>query len=224
MVRRSRMTLSFGLSCVAILHCPKPEDLSQLADILEFCAFTELMVSVQPDFNQGPFPSLAHNSNALFQYLQLVQTRLATRRLITDLAQHYRLQTSDGSHRAITWWFLRVLQRTASELFYLLSQFQSQPPKRHKMTSTAHRVHPHMTEDHYLFTGMKRTHMLANLKRVLGHWELVVENPRAKEWGSVQVRSGQFQVLISTSPGSMQEKPDRTPSSDSRFCHLILPY
>jgi hypothetical protein len=180
-------------------------------------------VSVQPEFNRDAFRSLANKSNSdvLFQYFQLVETRSATRHLLTQLDDHYRLQTPDGSYRAVTQCFLLVLQRTASEIFYLLSQFRPQPSKRKKVTSTARRVQSRMTEDHYLSTGMKRTYMLANLKRVLKHWELVTEEPRAGEWGSVQFRSGQYQVFVIPEPmlpNPMQVNPSCMSLS---ICHSL---
>jgi hypothetical protein len=169
------------------------------------------MIAVQPAFNRESIQSLGHKSNnhVLFQYLQLVETRRATRYLLTQLDEYYHLQTPDGLPRAITQCFLLVLRRTASELFYLLSQFQPRRSKRKKFSATS-RVQSRMYEDHYLSTGMKRMHMLDNLKRVLKHWHLDVEKPRAMEWGSVQFRSGQCQVFTSPNASSMQDSPDCT--------------
>jgi hypothetical protein len=173
--------------CVAVRdHFPQPEVLEEMADILEFCTFLELMVVVQPEFNKDSFVSLSQLSMPLHvqnQYLQLVEARRQSRRLISFLDLRYNLRSGKGrkgqSHRIRTC-FKNVLAGTANELSHML----------HFFTGSA------LQDDHYAESGMQRCFMITNLERVIDYWNIRKAAKRIGEWGSVQYRDGVFTVEV----------------------------
>jgi hypothetical protein len=173
-----------------------PENMEELLDILEFCAFIELMVVVQPDFNSNPLVDLSDSQTPVtthVQYLHLAVTRARMRDLLCLLDSYFSIQPippDSAPSQTITEGFQHVLSGTANEIFHLLGLFQPQSEAETDSESEDVPFRPHYND-----SGMQRCFMLDNLNRVMDFWGLKRHVERRGVWGSAVFSSKKFQVV-----------------------------
>jgi hypothetical protein len=158
--------------------------MEELADLLEFFAFAELMVVVQPEFNRGPFSDISApqtSANIKKEYFQIIELRRRSRMLTCLLDKCYSVKsTLGGNSVSLRECFIEILTGTIAELSTLLVSFKRKD----------------MTVDHYSESRMQRGFMLANLNRVIQHRGISHTSRLNGVWGSSHYRGGTFTVVM----------------------------
>jgi hypothetical protein len=183
--------------------------MEELADLLEYLVFVELMIVVQPEFNKSPFEEILDSQGALDiqeQYFQLIELRRRSRMLICLLDKCYTVK-QDGKSLSIIDCFVQTLTDTAAELNAFFKLFRKQE----------------LQGDHYSESGMRRNFMLCNLNRVARYWDITITEATKGMWGSSNYRGGSSAVSR-TVTDSKQQQSIPFLSWLNNFCpHLFLP-
>jgi hypothetical protein len=173
--------------------------MEELVDILEFCAFIELMIVVQPVFNSNPQVRISDPEAPVatqVQYLHLATTRSRMRSFLLLLDDYFTIQpisSETAPHQTITEAFQLVLDGTTSELCHLFNLFR---PESDSELEGLEDEDP-LSVPHYDLNecGMRCSLMLENLQRVMGFWGLKEHVERRGVWGSAILPSEHFCVV-----------------------------